>query len=155
MLLGDAVQVLAVDAGISAEPEGLREIVVERRLLEEVHRRVHPEDEVAEERVEVERYLVGFEVGMPGDALEPEKEGGAVLAEQPPGLGGGGGGGIRRAGHVFSIALAPEPALEPHPLRDDDVMRRYPPRFRAPLPCKGGELLDLLFKFASHRASPR
>jgi len=90
---------------------------------------------------------------VPRHALEPEEEGGAVLGEEPPGIGRSGG--IRRAGHVFPVALAPEPALEPYPLRDDDVVGRYPPRFRAALPGEGGESRDLALKFVSHCASPQ
>jgi hypothetical protein len=47
---------------------------------------------------------------------------------------------------VFPVALAPEPALEPDPLRDDDVVGRYPPRFRAALP---GEEESIAISFSS------
>ena len=86
--------------------------------------------------MEVERYLVGFQVGMTRDAFKPEEDAGAVLGKQPPGLGGGRG--IRGTGHMFPVALAPEPALEPHPLRDDHVVGGYPPCIRAAFP--GGSI---------------
>jgi len=153
MLFGDAVLVLAVYAGVCPEPERLREVVVEGCFFEEVYRGAHPEDEVAEERVEVERYILRFQVGMPRHALEPEEYAGAVLGEQSTGVDGGRG--IRRAGHVLPVALATKPALEPHPLRNDHIVGRYLPRLCTAFPCKGGEFIDLLPEFPSHRTSPR
>jgi hypothetical protein len=56
---------------------------------------------------------------------------------------------------MFPVALAPEPALEPHPLRDDHVVGGYLARVRAALPGKGGESLDLMRKFAFHCTFPQ
>ena len=127
------------------------EVVVEGCFFEEVLFVGSPEDEVGGTG-EVERYILRFQVGCPGTPSNRRRSR-CVLGEQSPGIGGGRG--IRRAGHVLPVALATKPALEPHPLRNDHIVGRYLPRLCTAFPCKGGEFIDLLQEFPSHRTSPR
>jgi len=69
--------------------------------------------------VEVLRYLVGGEVRVTWHAIEPEEEAGAVFPDHPSrflrcGC-------VGRAAQVLPKPLAPEPALEPYPVSDNNV----------------------------------
>lgn len=126
-LLGHAL--LAEDTRVAAEPERLVEPVVEGGLLDEVDGGVHPEDQVCVKMVEVLGDVVRPEGGVTGDAVEAEEEAGLVFPYHGPGLGRCRG--IRGASEVLGVSLAPEPALEPDPVGDDDLGCRDGPGLSA------------------------
>src|SRR5208283_1642725 len=85
-LLRDAVLVLAPDAGISAKAECLVEPVVECGLFKEMYGPVHPEDKIAEVRMEIVGDIIRPKCPVARDPVKANQQRRCVFSYHPPGL---------------------------------------------------------------------
>ena len=93
--------------------------------------------------MEIERYILWLQVGISWHTLNRRSSPVLYSASSRRVSAGSG---IRRTGIVFRVALAPKPALEPHPLRRDHITGRYLPYLRPAFRARE-EFIDLLLKF--------